>query len=80
MGSAIQTLLCGGLRTSVSLEDGTIRGFDTRAATSNSASESHSSVILHAHEEAASPISYNPLAPDQHASWLAHLIGMLKDF
>ncbi|KAI3419552.1 WD_REPEATS_REGION domain-containing protein [Psidium guajava] len=48
----------------VSLEDGTIRGFDIRAATSNSASESRPSFTLHAHDKAVSTISYNPSAPN----------------
>ncbi|KAI6695876.1 hypothetical protein NL676_023586 [Syzygium grande] len=48
----------------VSLDDGTIRGFDIRAATPNSASESRPSFTLHAHEKAVSTISYNPSAPN----------------
>ncbi|KAF7851186.1 hypothetical protein BT93_L4370 [Corymbia citriodora subsp. variegata] len=48
----------------VSLEDGTVRGFDIRAAISNSASESLPSFTLHAHEKAVSTISYNPSAPN----------------
>lgn len=48
----------------VSLEDGTVRGFDVRAAISNSASQSLPSFTLHAHEKAVSTISYNPAAPN----------------
>lgn len=52
----------------VSLENGMIQGFDIRAATSNSGSELKPSFTLHAHDKAASSISYNPSAPNLLAS------------
>ncbi|XP_008392401.3 uncharacterized protein LOC126599549 [Malus sylvestris] len=48
----------------VSLEDGTIKGFDIRAATSAPTSESKPSFTLHAHDKAVCSISYNPAAPN----------------
>ncbi|KAK8716329.1 hypothetical protein V6N13_043644 [Hibiscus sabdariffa] len=48
----------------VSLEDGTIRGYDIRAAKSDPSSESKPSFTLHAHDKAACTISYNPAAPN----------------
>lgn len=48
----------------VSLENGMIQGFDIRAATSNSDSELKPSFTIHAHDKAASSISYNPAAPN----------------
>ncbi|BBH07956.1 Transducin/WD40 repeat-like superfamily protein [Prunus dulcis] len=48
----------------VSLEDGTVKGFDIRAATSSSTSESKPSFTLHAHDKAVCAISYNPSAPN----------------
>ncbi|KAJ6907192.1 periodic tryptophan protein 1 [Populus alba x Populus x berolinensis] len=46
----------------VSLEDGTVQGFDIRAAKSGSASDLKPSFTLHAHDKAVCTISYNPLA------------------
>ncbi|XP_058087364.1 uncharacterized WD repeat-containing protein C17D11.16-like [Magnolia sinica] len=46
----------------VSLEDGTVQGFDIRAAASNSSSLSKPSFTLHAHDKAVCTISYNPSA------------------
>ncbi|KAI9080904.1 hypothetical protein K1719_037065 [Acacia pycnantha] len=46
----------------VSLEDGTIKGFDVRAAQSSSTSEPPSVFTLHAHDKAATSICYNPSA------------------
>ncbi|KAF5753007.1 Transducin/WD40 repeat-like superfamily protein [Tripterygium wilfordii] len=48
----------------VSLEDGTVRGFDIRTATSSPSSESKPSFTLHAHDQAVCTVSYNPLAPN----------------
>ncbi|XP_061953685.1 uncharacterized protein LOC133676120 [Populus nigra] len=48
----------------VSLEDGTVQGFDIRAAKSGSASDLKPSFTLHAHDKAVCTISYNPLAPN----------------
>ncbi|RVW51617.1 putative WD repeat-containing protein C17D11.16 [Vitis vinifera] len=48
----------------VSLEDGTVQGFDVRTAKSDSASESKPAFTLHAHDQAVCTISYNPLAPN----------------
>ncbi|OMO56219.1 hypothetical protein COLO4_35734 [Corchorus olitorius] len=48
----------------VSLEDGTIRGYDIRAAKSDPSSESKPSFTLHAHDKAACTLSYNPVAPN----------------
>lgn len=48
----------------VSLEDGTIRGYDIRAAKSDPSSESKPSFTLHAHDKAACTLSYNPAAPN----------------
>ncbi|PON75680.1 Guanine nucleotide-binding protein, beta subunit [Parasponia andersonii] len=48
----------------VSLEDGTVKGFDIRAATSDPASESQPSFTLHAHDKAVCSISYNSSAPN----------------
>ncbi|XP_071725365.1 uncharacterized protein [Rutidosis leptorrhynchoides] len=47
----------------VSLEDGTVQGFDIRNASSQ-ASESKPSFTLHAHDKAVCTISYNPAAPN----------------
>eukprot|EP00262_Sarcandra_glabra_P006546 TRINITY_DN18883_c0_g1_i1.p1 TRINITY_DN18883_c0_g1~~TRINITY_DN18883_c0_g1_i1.p1 ORF type:complete len:523 (+),score=124.44 TRINITY_DN18883_c0_g1_i1:86-1570(+) len=46
----------------VSLEDGTVQGFDIRAAASNSDSACKPSFILHAHDKAVCTVSYNPSA------------------
>lgn len=48
----------------VSLEDGTVQGFDVRAATSDAVSESKPSFTLHAHDKAVCAVSYNPSAPN----------------
>ncbi|XP_077244278.1 putative WD repeat-containing protein C17D11.16 isoform X2 [Tasmannia lanceolata] len=48
----------------VSLEDGTVQGFDIRAASSTSDSASNPSFTLHAHDKAVSAVSYNPSAPN----------------
>ncbi|XP_059460675.1 uncharacterized WD repeat-containing protein C17D11.16-like [Corylus avellana] len=48
----------------VSLEDGTVKGFDVRVAKSNAASESKPSFTLHAHDKAVCAVSYNPSAPN----------------
>ncbi|XP_044465728.1 periodic tryptophan protein 1 homolog [Mangifera indica] len=45
----------------VSLEDGTVKGFDIRTAKSDQASESQPCFTLHAHDKAVCSISYNPL-------------------
>ncbi|KAG6768282.1 hypothetical protein POTOM_027183 [Populus tomentosa] len=50
-----------GLVWEVSLEDGTVQGFDIRAAKSGSASDLKPSFTLHAHDKAVCTISYNPL-------------------
>lgn len=52
----------------VSLENGMIQGFDIRAASSNSGSEMKPSFTLHAHDKAASSISFNPSVPNLLAS------------
>lgn len=59
----------------VSLEDGTVKGFDIRAATSNPASESKPSFTLHAHDKAVCSVSYNSSAPNVHAFFIAHFVG-----
>ncbi|KAF7831609.1 putative WD repeat-containing protein C17D11.16 [Senna tora] len=43
----------------VSLEDGVVKGFDIRAAKSDSTSEPSSTFTLHAHDKAVTSISYN---------------------
>ena len=48
----------------VSLEDGSVRGYDIRAAKSDPSSESKPSFTLHAHDKAACTLSYNPAAPN----------------
>ncbi|KAH7519987.1 hypothetical protein FEM48_Zijuj08G0095800 [Ziziphus jujuba var. spinosa] len=48
----------------VSLEDGTLKGFDIRTATSDPAAESRPSFTLHAHDKSVCTISYNPSAPN----------------
>ncbi|KAJ4979402.1 hypothetical protein NE237_010182 [Protea cynaroides] len=48
----------------VSLEDGTVQGFDIRAVKSDSTSGSKPSFILHAHDKAVCAVSYNPTAPN----------------
>ncbi|ESW14506.1 hypothetical protein PHAVU_008G287000 [Phaseolus vulgaris] len=48
----------------VSLEDGTVKGFDIRAAKSDSSSDLSSTFTLHAHDKPVSSVSYNPLAPN----------------
>ncbi|RWW15643.1 hypothetical protein BHE74_00016981 [Ensete ventricosum] len=47
----------------VSLENGTVQGFDVRAS-SDSGSSSKPSFILHAHEKAVSAVSFNRAAPN----------------
>lgn len=48
----------------VSLEDGTVKGFDIRNATTETTSESKASFTLHAHEKAVCSVSYNRSAPN----------------
>ncbi|XP_074285024.1 uncharacterized protein LOC141610705 [Silene latifolia] len=52
----------------VSLENGMIQGFDIRAASSSSDSDLKPSFTIHAHEKAASSISYNFSSPNLIAS------------
>lgn len=47
----------------MSLEDGTVQGFDIRAVKSDSSSDSKPSFILHAHDSAVCTVSYNPSVP-----------------
>ncbi|KAF6144202.1 hypothetical protein GIB67_004875 [Kingdonia uniflora] len=47
----------------VSLEDGTIQGYDLRGATSNPALGCKPCFTLHAHDKAVCTISYNPSVP-----------------
>jgi periodic tryptophan protein 1 len=47
-----------------SLEDGTVMGFDIRAATSNSSTDIRPTFTLHAHDKAVSSVCYNPKAPN----------------
>ncbi|KAF8405898.1 hypothetical protein HHK36_007976 [Tetracentron sinense] len=48
----------------VSLEDGTVQGFDIRAAKSDPTSGSKPSFTLHAHDKAVCTVSYNPSVPN----------------
>ncbi|KDP33212.1 hypothetical protein JCGZ_12734 [Jatropha curcas] len=48
----------------VSLEDGTVQGFDVRTASSNSASDLKPSFTLHAHDKAVCSVSFNPSVPN----------------
>ncbi|KAM3708922.1 hypothetical protein ACJW31_02G133300 [Castanea mollissima] len=48
----------------VSLEDGTVQGFDVRAAKSDATSQLKPSFTLHAHDKAVCTVSYNPSAPN----------------
>ncbi|CAA6673259.1 unnamed protein product [Spirodela intermedia] len=49
----------------VSLEDGTVQGFDIRAASSGQdAGSSNSCFTLHAHDKAVCSVSYHPSAPN----------------
>ncbi|KAF4384972.1 hypothetical protein F8388_010570 [Cannabis sativa] len=48
----------------VSLEDGTVKGFDIRTATSTTSPESKPSFTLHAHDKAVCSVSYNSAAPN----------------
>ncbi|KAM7475266.1 hypothetical protein LguiB_022509 [Lonicera macranthoides] len=48
----------------VSLENGTVSGFDIRSATSDSSSETKPIFTLHAHDKAVSSVCYNPKAPN----------------
>nr|XP_043628316.1 uncharacterized WD repeat-containing protein C17D11.16-like [Erigeron canadensis] len=48
----------------VSLENGTILGFDIRTAASNSSTELKPTFTIHAHDKAVCAISYNPLVPN----------------
>ncbi|XP_058213841.1 uncharacterized WD repeat-containing protein C17D11.16-like [Rhododendron vialii] len=48
----------------VSLENGTVSGFDIRAAKSDQSSDSKPSFTLHAHDKEVCTISYNPLVPN----------------
>ncbi|XP_024996151.1 uncharacterized WD repeat-containing protein C17D11.16-like [Cynara cardunculus var. scolymus] len=47
----------------VSLENGTVVGFDIRTATSNSTAELKPNFTLHAHDKAVCSVSYNPVVP-----------------
>lgn len=55
----------------VSLENGTVAGFDIRAAKSDTSSEPKPSFTLHAHDKAVSSISYNPSVPKVHILYLS---------
>ena len=48
----------------VSLDNGTVQGFDVRAASSNSTSDSKPTFTLHAHDAAVTSVSYNSSAPN----------------
>ncbi|KAA8550863.1 hypothetical protein F0562_002547 [Nyssa sinensis] len=48
----------------VSLENGTVNGYDIRAAKSDPSSESKPSFTLHAHDKAVCTVSYNSVAPN----------------
>ncbi|EEF40789.1 periodic tryptophan protein 1 homolog [Ricinus communis] len=48
----------------VSLEDGTVQGFDIRTAKTDSTSDSKPSFTLHAHDKAVCTVSYNPSVPN----------------
>ncbi|KAL7200921.1 hypothetical protein ACSBR1_032775 [Camellia fascicularis] len=48
----------------VSLEDGTVEGFDIQAVKSDQSYDSKTSFTLHAHDKAVCTVSYNPLAPN----------------
>lgn len=48
----------------VSLENGTVQGFDIRVTASDSSSGPKPCFTLHAHDKAVSSISYNPSAPN----------------
>ncbi|XP_043696545.1 periodic tryptophan protein 1 homolog isoform X2 [Telopea speciosissima] len=48
----------------VSLEDGTVQGFDIRGTKSDSSSVSKPSFTLHAHDKAVCTVSYNHAAPN----------------
>ncbi|RYR24070.1 hypothetical protein Ahy_B02g057568 isoform B [Arachis hypogaea] len=48
----------------VSLEDGTVKCFDVRTATSESTSDLSSTFTLHAHDKAVTSVSYNVSAPN----------------
>ena len=48
----------------VSAEDGTVRGFDIRAASSTTYFDGKPMFTLHAHDKAICTISYNPVAPN----------------
>ncbi|KAK6248781.1 hypothetical protein QUC31_020346 [Theobroma cacao] len=48
----------------VTLEDGTIRGYNIRAAKSDPSFESKPSFTLHAYDMTACTLSYNPAAPN----------------
>jgi periodic tryptophan protein 1 len=48
----------------VSAEDGTVRGFDIRAAASTADFDGKPMFTLHAHDKAVCTISYNPAAPN----------------
>ncbi|ONK81248.1 uncharacterized protein A4U43_C01F26960 [Asparagus officinalis] len=52
----------------VSLDNGTVQGFDVRTASSNSDSGSKSTFTLHAHDAAVTSVSYNPIAPNLFAT------------
>ena len=67
----------------VSLEDGTVKGFDIRNATTESSSESKASFTLHAHEKAVCSVSYSPSAPNVFAflfSCLCCQLGLITNF
>ncbi|MQM08587.1 hypothetical protein Taro_041443, partial [Colocasia esculenta] len=47
-----------------SLDDGTVQGYDVRAASMDSDSRSKACFTLHAHDEACCSVSYSPSAPN----------------
>ncbi|CAN1353074.1 Periodic tryptophan protein 1 homolog, partial [Linum perenne] len=48
----------------VSLEDGTVQGFDIRTATSGATSDLKPSYTIHAHDKAVCTVAYNPSVPN----------------
>ncbi|ERN03311.1 hypothetical protein AMTR_s00003p00233250 [Amborella trichopoda] len=60
----------------VSLEDGTVQGFDIRTATSGKDSGLKPSFTLHAHDKAVCTVSYNLSAPNVRLSHKNYLYNM----
>lgn len=75
--SGYQTLFFPRPSSQVSLEDGTVKGFDVRQA-SDSASDLKPCFTIHAHDKPVNSVSYNNSAPNVISLSLSSLIYMIS--